>query len=198
MTSDTTSPSLLLRVRDPADRAAWHEFDGRYGELIVRYCRRCGLQHSDAEDIRQLVMIRLSRAMGGFHYDPRRGRFRTFMGCIVRNEIARYLGRPNLAAAGVDKDGGPAEPADDEAPDDRWESEWMHHHLRLAMGRIRSTFDARSLEVFERLLAGDSVEAVSRAFGLSTDAVHKVKQRVRDRLQAFVAAQVLEEDQPHE
>ncbi len=50
MAWQTTRPSLLERVRDPANDAAWAEFDRSYGELILRYCHRCGLQHSDAED----------------------------------------------------------------------------------------------------------------------------------------------------
>ncbi len=73
MSSSTTSPTLLSRVRNPADKVAWREFDARYGEMIVRYGRRRGLQHADAEDIRQIVMVRLSKALLAFNYSPRRG-----------------------------------------------------------------------------------------------------------------------------
>lgn len=196
MRSDTTSASLLSRVRDPADRSAWHEFDARYGDLILRYCRRRGLQHSDGEDVRQLVMLKLSRALPNFRYDPRRGRFRGFLWCVVRNEMARYLGRPNSPPSGVDTNGTPVgEMVGTERTDESWEEEWIDHHLRLAMRRVRETCDRRSVEVFERLLAGDAVEEVAASFEMTTDAVHKVKQRVRDRLKQLVAQQIRDEDE---
>ncbi len=196
MDADTTSPTLLSRVRDPADTAAWREFDSRYGELVLRYCRRRGLQHSDAEDVRQMVMLKVSKALRDFKYDPRRGRFRGFLWRIVRNENLRYVTRPNTAPNRVDTHGVPsAEPVAPQDRDDVWEEEWTHHHLRLAMRRIRETFDPRSVSVFESLLSGEAVDAVARETGMTKDAVHKVKQRVRNRLKDLIAEQITEEEQ---
>ena len=81
-----TRASLLIRLRRPADEAAWREFDAAYSELIVRYCRRLGLQLADAEDVRQLVLTwleglgyqttaaedgpaALAQLQGGKHFD---------------------------------------------------------------------------------------------------------------------------------
>ena len=60
MHPDTTHPSLLARIQDLDDHAAWREFDARYRDLILRYCRRKGLQPSDAEYVRQIVMLNLA------------------------------------------------------------------------------------------------------------------------------------------
>jgi RNA polymerase sigma-70 factor (ECF subfamily) len=192
---DTTSASLVARVANPADQVAWRRFDSRYGELVVRYGRRLGLQHTDAEDIRQIVMARLARVLRQFHYSPRRGRFRGFLGRVVRNEIARHFRRPQTTLSGVLRADRVADVSDGPAPpDDSWEREWTHHHLRLAMQHIRSTTSPLSLEVFERLLAGESVESVAEAFAMTVEGVHKIKQRVRDRLKERVAAQIRAED----
>ena len=85
--SSTTHPSLLSRVRDTDDVAAWHEFEARYGDLILRYCRARRVQHADAEDVRQLVMIGLASSLRSFTYDPARGRFRSYLGerCAMRS-----------------------------------------------------------------------------------------------------------------
>ncbi len=195
MGSTTTSPSLLSRVRDPRNQAAWRQFDTRYGELIVRYCRSRRIQYADAEDIRQMVMARLARALRDFRYQPDRGRFRSYLGRITRNEINRYFTRPEIASRRVSAGG----EAMDLAVSDReveaiWEREWIHHHLRLAMQTLRDTFEPRSLEVFERLLGGDPVKQVAADLGMSTGAVHKIKQRVRHRLKKLVSAQDLEDD----
>ena len=173
----TTQPSLLARVRDPEDQRAWEEFDRRYGELIVRYCRSRSLQQSDAEDVRQIVLMNLSSALRRFEYQPGRGRFRSYLGCVVRNAIARYAGRRQRDARGLDPQILDLEAVDDGEHDPRWEEEWTAHHLRRAMDVVRRSHDPKSLEVFDRLLAGGDVREVAATLGLSTDAVHKIKQR---------------------
>ncbi len=64
------------------------------------------------------------------------------------------------------------------------------------MRTIQDTFDRQSIEAFDRLVAGESVADVAQACGMSTQAVHKVKQRIRNRMHELIAAQVREEDQP--
>jgi len=195
MSPHTTRPTLLSRVRDHEDHRSWREFDARYRDLILRFCRRRGLQQSDAEDVRQIVMINLARALRTFEYEPARGRFRGYLGRVVANAIHRQHRRPRVEQAGLDTHVASQLPGDEPARmEAEWEEEWMHHHYRLAMESVRETADPRSVAVFERLLAGDSTDAVARSFGMTRDAVHKVKQRLRDRLKALVAEQIHDEE----
>ncbi len=106
MDHDLTQPSLLSRVRDGADQAAWREFEVKYRELLLRYCRARGLQQSDAEDVRQLVMMNLAKFLRNFDYSSEKGRFRSYLGRVVRNSISRYFSRPNPA----EQTPGPEEP----------------------------------------------------------------------------------------
>jgi RNA polymerase sigma-70 factor (ECF subfamily) len=197
MPSETTHPSLLARVRDPADAAAWREFEARYRDLIRRYCRRRGLQTADAEDVGQLVMLALARALQGFAFDPARGRFRDYLGRVVHNAIQRHLSRPSQSPALLDTSvlellTNPQ----NAAPDEHWETEWMQHHLRLAMRTVRAECAPASLAVFELLLAGESVAAVAAKSGLTPDAVYKIKQRMRERLAERTEQQVRDEEFP--
>ena len=48
-----TRPSLLIRVRDPADQAAWQEFVEIYRPVILRLAQHKGMQAADADDIAQ-------------------------------------------------------------------------------------------------------------------------------------------------
>ena len=77
----------LERVKNRSDDEAWREFEARYGDLIIGYCRSRGLQLTDAEDIRQTIMLSLATALVGFEYDPKRGRFRYYLGRAVRNAM---------------------------------------------------------------------------------------------------------------
>ena len=192
-----TRLSLLARVRDPADQAAWTEFERRYHDLVRHYALARGLQFCDAEDVCQVVFLRLSRYLRNFEYQPARGRFRSYLGAIVRNIVNSQLACPQSRIRPLDETDAAAaclpEPAMT-ADDATWEREWMQHHYRRALETVRGEVDARSIAVFERLIAGDSIDAVAAALGMSLDAVEKVRQRMRTRMQAAVARQIREED----
>ncbi len=190
----TTHLSLLSGLRDPANAAAWREFERRYRELLVRFCRRRGLQQADAEDVVQVVFVSLSRRLPSFIYDRRRGRFRDYLLRCTRNAIVRWSTRPKTADFALDPDGdAPLEdPSGVEAQ--IWEQEWVAHHYRLAMENVRTTFDPRSAEIFDRSVAGATVASLAAEFNLSEQAVHKVRQRIRNRLEELIAAQLLEEE----
>jgi RNA polymerase sigma-70 factor (ECF subfamily) len=187
--------SLLSRLRDPADASSWREFDGRYRDLVLRYCRRSGLQESDAEDVRQLLMMTLARRMRTFEYRPEAGRFRDYLRICTRHAIAKHLSRQDDGANGLSPvDMEALEDTSAVAADELWEAEWRSHHLRQAMGKARSVFERRSLDVFERILAGDRAEDVAASFGMSAAAVYKVKQRVKDFLRERIEEQLADEE----
>jgi RNA polymerase sigma-70 factor (ECF subfamily) len=192
---EPTRATLLSRVRDPADAAAWAEFQDRYRDLLLRFTLSRGLQLADAEDAVQTVFTALSRALPGFVYDPVKGRFRDYLFRCVRNAISAQH-RPNHAPSPLDHFDGPARNGDDPAESQLWEKEWVAHHYRLAMNTLRTTFDRQSIEVFEHALAGLSPAAIAERMRLSTEAVYKARQRVRARMQEIVAQQIAEEDNP--
>jgi len=80
-----TRLSLLLRVRDLSDAAAWQDFVECYTPGIFRWCCRFGLQESDAADATQLVLMKLVRELREFEYSPQRGRFRAWLKTVTRN-----------------------------------------------------------------------------------------------------------------
>src|SRR5205807_2458924 len=88
--SNQTRPSLLFRMRAPRDTKAWDDFALVYGPLVYGHARRRGLSHEDAEDVAQKVFARVSAAIQGFEYEREKGRFRDWLGLIVRNEVFRH------------------------------------------------------------------------------------------------------------
>jgi len=189
-----THSSLLGRLRDHRDETAWRRFDGLYGPLMVRYACRRGLSLQDAEDVRQVVLMSLVRAMPGFEYRREKGRFRSYLGRALGNAIQRARLRPHHVreCLTADPDAVAGEPQAAEV-DEMFEREWTDHHLRTALERLRRTGHPRSVRVFTRLLDGAAPEAVAAELGMKPDAVRKVRQRMRDMLEELVRGQVEEE-----
>jgi len=195
-----TSPTLLDRLRQPGDTAAWARFEATYGELIVAFARRRGLQATDADDIRQMVMLKLMSSLKQFEYQRERGRFRDYLLRVTLSAIADWAPKQasrhaaesdSTPAKDTQQAGGNGGPS---AIEQAWQQEWEAFHFRRAWSVVQSQFSAQHLEAFDRLLAGEPIRHVADHFNMSEDAVHKVKQRVRDRLKLQIASQVAEED----
>lgn len=86
-----TSGTLLLRLRELNDREAWTEFVNRYTPRLFGWCRKQGLQDSDAADVSQEVLSKLVRAIRTFDYDPRRGSFRGWLKTVTNNAIRDFV-----------------------------------------------------------------------------------------------------------
>ena len=95
-----TQPSLLLRIRDASDEESWQTFVSIYAPLIYRSCRRRGLQDADAADVGQDVLAQVARSIRDFEYQPGRGRFRDWLGTIVRHKVCRFLRNEGRGGAG--------------------------------------------------------------------------------------------------
>jgi RNA polymerase sigma-70 factor (ECF subfamily) len=185
----------MARLRDIDDQSAWREFEGQYRELMVRFCQRRGLQRADAEDVVQRAMTGLAKNFSKFAYDPNRGRFRDYLFRCVRNSLSDWSRRQDSRVSSLDTqligklsaDAGPEELA-------RWEEEWVSHHYRLAMTSVRSFFEPRSLEIFERAVKGATVSELALQFQMTEEAVRKIRQRIKARLEELIACQIREED----
>jgi len=196
MTDHITQPSLLSRVRDPRDLEAWTDFEKKYRDLLLTYASRRGLQPADAEDVRQQVMFNLAKYLRDFQYDASRGRFRSYLGRMVRHVVAQHHAKRKDDEVALDSKIQAAVPGDDDSEaDGLWEEEWMNHHYRLAMDTIRSKVDEKTAAVFEQFIAGKSAEEIATAHDMTNDAVQKIKQRMRDRLKEQIARQIKEEDE---
>ena len=97
LTTSDTRPSLLVRLRNPKDSAAWAEFVQVYTPLVYRYCRRAGLQSADAAEMAQETFAQVFQAIGSFSYDRGRGRFRDWLGAVVRSRLSRLFAKATRA-----------------------------------------------------------------------------------------------------
>ena len=188
--ADTTHLSFLLRLRDRADKLSWGEFHERYGQLLYRYARSRGASHADAEDIVQEVEMYLFKAVNGFEYDARKGRFRAYLRSAVVHAMGRRASQQARQPAGLDPQTFDYLTSQkDTSADARWQREWQLHRLRWAMRCVAEGFEPTTLKAFEmHVLAGRSVAETADKLGLSKASVYQAKSRVLKRLKERLAA----------
>lgn len=79
-----TRHSLLLRLHDRADMAAWSEFCTIYEPVVYRFAKRANLQDADAREIAQEVLLIVSRKVDTFDTQAN-GRFRGWLSKLARH-----------------------------------------------------------------------------------------------------------------
>ena len=86
-----TRESLILQVKDPSNRRAWEEFTELYQPVIFRIAVAKGMQHADAQDLSQQVLLAVSSAIGRWEKRPDGTPFRNWLSAARRqtnNQIA--------------------------------------------------------------------------------------------------------------
>jgi RNA polymerase sigma-70 factor, ECF subfamily len=190
----TTHMSLLARLSDGRDQAAWADFCDRYEELVRSFARRQGVAPADQDDVLQDVMLALTKAMPGFEYQPSKGKFRSYLKTVTLHAIyRRSCQNPRVTPLeGVSTSG--TLPSAEDAAEELWEAEWRQYHMRTAMRIIRAEFGAADLAAFEAYVgAGRGAEQTAAELGISVDRVYQAKSRILRRLGEVIAAQVAEE-----
>ena len=195
--STATRVTLLERLRAAADPVAWDEFYERYWRLIHATARRRGCSDHTAEEVVQEAMLAVFNHRDVFRYDPERGRFRDWLGTVVRNLIAKRRRsldarvRPAADAAAL---AAVADPAP--APDAEWDHAFDLATLAALVDVVRHEVAPATFQAFELAVLHEMPGAeVARLTGLSRNAVYLARRRVLARLRelgAEPAATVLE------
>jgi RNA polymerase sigma-70 factor (ECF subfamily) len=195
LASPLTSPSLLLRIRDPADVVAWGTFVNLYAPLIYRYGRRRGLQDADAADMTQEVLARVARAVRDFSYDPERGRFRDWLGLLTHRELLTSQKKRGRQAEENGDSRGPLDQVEAMAADSTWADEFHDYVLQAALRRIQPDFEPQTWNAFDLVWNRDRpAPEVARELGVPVATVYVAKSRVLKRLREELL--LLAEDVP--
>jgi RNA polymerase sigma-70 factor (ECF subfamily) len=187
----TTRRSLILRLADRHDVAAWTEFLEVYERAVFRFARSRGLQAADAEDVTQRVLAVIVEKAPTWNADPARGRFRGWVLRVARNLSARARRdqryRPRTAedsiAARLLED--ITAPGDD--ADDPFEAEYRKALFHWAVERVRDVVKDTTWQAFwQTAVEGREPTLVAEALGVSLATVYTAKCRMLAKIRGEV------------
>ena len=194
-----TCNSLIARLSDITDHDAWREFATLYDPFIYRQARRYGLQHADARESVQEVLIAVSKAVRKFEVSPDRGRFRTWLYAVGRNVCLRYLSRLRSRELSGENTEFTAMLAAVPSPESLGSPELgleLQRHIFISMSQqIRSEFQHNTWTAFwQTAVENHSIQVVADGLKMSVGSVYVARSRVMARLKQRVQEVMFEDE----
>jgi RNA polymerase sigma-70 factor (ECF subfamily) len=191
-TGQSTRLSILMALRnDPCDQSAWLAFVDRYGPQIHAWCLRWKLQEADAQDVTQMVLVKLVRHLPEFAYDPSRS-FRGWLRTLTAHSWSDFIGDQVRGVRGSADTVVYAMLNTVEARVDLvrlMEETYDQELLELAKEEVRQRVEPHTWEAF-RLTAieGVAIADVAARLGIRVATIYRARHVVQTMLRETLAA----------
>ncbi len=188
----STSASLLAKIQDAQDTAAWQRFFAAYQPMIEGWCRGWGLPDADGDEVAGMVLLKVvERMKRGYVYDPGRS-FRGWLKAVVVSQVNEFkAGKYGQLAQGSGDSGVKQALEQHPAPAgvDGLERD-LEALVQQAAARVQARLgtDSPKWQSFWRTAVQKQAgKEVSRLLDLSVAAVHQNKSRVARLIREEVA-----------
>ena len=189
--NELTRASLILRLQDAEDMAAWDEFTGLYGPVVFNVATSRGFQAADAEDLVQEVFMAVASSISNWLQRDDRGSFRAWLLRIARNAAVDMI--TQKATRSLGRDGSEAEvhlanlPAPSELSS-ALDLEYERMVFQWAAERIRASVTEHTWQAFWLTTIEDfSIEAAATQLNTRPGNIYVARSRVIARIKELVA-----------
>ena len=181
----STSASLVARLIDPDDGAAWDRFYELYSPLIIGFARKCGCSSDAAYDVLQETMVCLLRTLPRFSYDRDKGKFRSFLLKIADSRVKdAYRRRRRYEELGSESNLArllrqlPDAP-EDAAPWQVWDALWEQNLLVQALKIVKKRVNKGTFRSFEMYVLRElPIAEVAAELGIRPNTIYQHRNRV--------------------
>jgi RNA polymerase sigma-70 factor (ECF subfamily) len=176
-----------LRRACANDQDAWGHLVELYGPLVLRWCKRAGLQDDDTADVFQETFRAVAHNLGDFQPARSHGSFRSWLRAVARSKVAdhfRRRQRQTSAAGGTDAQRHLAELADPFSAETEDEAATERALIaQRGLELIRPDFSPLNWQAFEMVaLEGKSAAEAALRLNTNPQAVRQANYRIRRRL----------------
>ena len=185
-----TRASLILRLQDADDVAAWEEFFEIYSPVIFRVGVRRGFQPADAQDIVQEVLISVARSVSQWLERTDRGSFRAWLLRIARNQAFDLINAKATRSLGTDGQVAEQLLASLHANSDLssvFDIEYHREVFQWAATQVRDSVAQHTWQAFWLTrIEGLSVEEAASKLNLRPGNIYFARSRVMARIKQYV------------
>lgn len=179
-TYDSTSESLLLRLRSVDDHSAWARFVELYTPLMFFWARKMGLAQQDASDLVQEILTLLVRKLPEFELDSNKS-FRAWLRTVTHNKFKEMLRRKSLTV--VDASYSLLLNISDDADSEFWEREYQERLVHRAIELARPDFEPGTWNALKEFITSERPAAdIANDWGVSIWTLYSAKSRLLSRL----------------
>ena len=172
-----TPASLLYRLRQPDEAAAWSRFVELYTPLLFHWAQQLGQQDSDCADLVQDVFLILWRKLPEFEYDSGKS-FHAWLKTIFLNRYRSRQRQRSPHSIDVRELDCAADFNEKQA-----DAEDTRYLVRQAFRLIECEFSTLHQKVFREYVVEERApEVVARELGISPGTVYSIKSKILSRL----------------
>lgn len=181
----TTHISLIQRIKDPNNENAWETFCLGYSDLIDKILSKGGIFPDDIYDLRQDILLKLWKKLPNFDYEPKKGKFRSWLYAIIKNTTSTYISAQHTSSKRSQqyfqtyKKGHTLESSQFNKFVDE---EWKEYLCVKALSQLSDVFSEQSIEIFKDSLKGHSPADLAEKYTLKENTIYRIKNRVKERL----------------
>lgn len=187
---ERTRASLILRLQDAEDMAAWDEFSAIYGPVVFNVATSRGFQSADAENLVQEVFMAVASSVSNWLQRDDRGSFRAWLLRIARNAAADMITQKATRSLGLDGSDAQVHVANLPAPSalssaldleyERIVFQWASERVRASVAE--HTWQAFWLTSIEEM----SVDAAAAQLNTRPGNIYFARSRVMARIKELV------------
>ena len=176
------------------ENTGWHRLVTVYAPVVYVWCRRAGVQSSDASDVVQEVMRSVARNIKGFHHDRRVGTFRGWLRRITQRRIIDFRRRQNHRIAPRAVGGSTFQMCLQQLEDpygSKSSSEpsggGVSAEKQQVLAKVQAEFSTRNWQIFWLVVVEERATAdVAEQFGVTPNVVRLAKSRILKRLREIM------------
>ena len=185
-----TRTTMVRGLRDLEDQKVWNRFFESYWKLIYHSARKAGLDDADAQEVVQETVITVTKKIGGFDYDRRKGSFKGWLMQTTKwkvldqfRKISRNANRESLdASENIDQ-------IPDELPDldSFWKKNWQKELFDAALEKTKGEVNPLYFQIYNRLVIKEKkAKEVAKELDVPVSQVYLAKHRVTEAIKKLI------------
>ena len=180
MGSEINTRHTLIQRAQAGDLQTWDEFAHYYKAFIYYVLNRMNVDYAVIDDIAQEILITLWKNLPS--YSRQKGKFRTWLGTVIRNtsytelkKASRLKSVHDAAAKSLAILDSFSEPELNSIIDE----EWKIYLSNITLERMRDLFTESAVESFILSSQGISADDIAQKLGISKHTVYSNTKRIK-------------------